>query len=331
MATTLPAFDQNSTAQEVASGLKEQITGKNVLITGTSIKGIGFEAARGLAPYANLVIITGYNAERLKLSEEALKKEFPSANIRTLTLDLSSLASVRKAAAEVNAYPEPLHVLVHNAATMGSYSITEDDIEIQVATAHFGPFLLTKLLAPKLLSTESETFVPRVVYVASQSHARGIEGIDFAKLRRGDPPEEAGTTPVLFKRYAEAKTTNILMAGEISRRAKGQLRAYSLHPGVVFTNGFDRPALTPAFRQMGILTEDGGPKENDLVKWKSLPQGAATTLVAAFDPRLDDTPGVYLVDSVAAPEKAAAYATDPETAKKLWDVTEEIIGEKFEF
>lgn len=66
-----------------------------------------------MAPYASLLIISGYNAERLKLSEEALKKEFPAVNVRTLTLDLSSLASVRAAAAEVNAYPEPLHVRAH--------------------------------------------------------------------------------------------------------------------------------------------------------------------------------------------------------------------------
>jgi NAD(P)-dependent dehydrogenase (short-subunit alcohol dehydrogenase family) len=97
-----------------------------VLITGTSIKGLGFETARAIAKHANLVIITGYNAERyaayfiaffisftqsrLKLSEDAIKKEIPSANIRPLVLDLSSMAAIRAAAAEVNAYPEPLHV-----------------------------------------------------------------------------------------------------------------------------------------------------------------------------------------------------------------------------
>jgi NAD(P)-dependent dehydrogenase (short-subunit alcohol dehydrogenase family) len=100
-----------------------------VLITGTSLNGIGFETARVLAKHANLVIITGHNSDRLKLSsnlrfngihevvnarlklaEETIKKELPSANIRPLILDLSSLSSVRKAAAEVNALPEPLHV-----------------------------------------------------------------------------------------------------------------------------------------------------------------------------------------------------------------------------
>ncbi|KAJ7074634.1 hypothetical protein C8F01DRAFT_1101270 [Mycena amicta] len=328
--STLPTFTEDSTAQEVASALKEEITGKNVLITGTSINGIGFEAARGLAPYANLLVITGYNAERLKLSEEALKKEFPTANIRTLTLDLSSLASVRKAAAEVNAYTEPLHVLIHNAATMATYYLTEDNLEIQMATAQFGPFLLTKLLAAKLVSSRTQTFVPRVVYVSSGGHASG-KGIDFTKLRLGDAPEEARTTPVLVARYAETKAANVLMATELSRRAKGQIRAYSLNPGVIPTNGIEKPAFKSSFKQMGILDDNGKPKENELAKWKTLPQGAATTLAAAFDPRIDDIPGAYLADGVAAPEQAAPYATDPDTAKKLWDLTEEILGEKFEF
>nr|GAT56411.1 predicted protein [Mycena chlorophos] len=71
----LPTFSFETTAQEAASALEGQITGKNVLITGTSVKSLGLEAARAIAPYANLVVITGYNAERLRLSEEALRTE----------------------------------------------------------------------------------------------------------------------------------------------------------------------------------------------------------------------------------------------------------------
>ncbi|KAJ7060547.1 hypothetical protein C8F01DRAFT_1143071, partial [Mycena amicta] len=329
---SLPTFSFESTAQEVSTALKGQISGRNVLITGTSLKGIGFEAARAIAPYANLVVITGYNAERLKLSEEALKKEFPSANIRALTLDLSSLASVRKAAAEVNAYPEPLHVLIHNAATIGSYYITEDDFEIQGATAQFGPFLLTKLIAPKLLSTRTKSFVPRVVYVASNAHGMGITSLDFSKLRHGHLPEDASTAPGMMKRYGEVKSMNMLMAVELSRRAKGQLRAYSLHPGAIPTNVLDKEALVPVYLSLGFITEDGKPKENNISPWKTLPQGAATTVVAAFDPRLDDKAGVYLIDCTVAPEdKVAPHAIDPANAEKLWNLTEEMLGEKFEF
>ncbi|KAK7013304.1 short-chain dehydrogenase/reductase family protein [Favolaschia claudopus] len=105
-----PQLGFASTAEEVADAFADRIKGRNVLITGTSINGIGFETAKAIAKYAHLVIITGYNEGRLKLTEEALKKELPGANIRRLILDLSSLAAVRKAAAEVNEYPEPLDV-----------------------------------------------------------------------------------------------------------------------------------------------------------------------------------------------------------------------------
>ncbi|KAJ7142311.1 hypothetical protein C8R44DRAFT_865663 [Mycena epipterygia] len=102
-----------------------------------------------IAKHANLVIITGYNLERLKLSEDAIKKDVPSSNIQKLVLDLSSLAAVRKAAAEVNAYPESIH------------------LKSQVVTDHIGPFLLTKLIAPKILAAGTASYVPRVVFVAS--------------------------------------------------------------------------------------------------------------------------------------------------------------------
>ncbi|KAJ7848543.1 hypothetical protein B0H13DRAFT_2674987 [Mycena leptocephala] len=96
--SAIPAFSFTTTADEVATAFSLEIKGKNVLITGTSLNGIGFEAARVIAKHANLVIITGYNDERLKLSEDAIKKDVPTANIRRLTLDLGSFAGIRKAA-----------------------------------------------------------------------------------------------------------------------------------------------------------------------------------------------------------------------------------------
>ncbi|KAJ7760074.1 hypothetical protein DFH07DRAFT_940007 [Mycena maculata] len=138
-----PVFSSTTTAEEVATAFAADIKGKNVLITGTSINGIGFETALAIARHASLVVISGYNAERLELSEDAIKKEVPGANIHRLILNLSSLVNVRKAAAQVNAYPEPLHVLVHNAAApVASFKLTVDGLENQFATDHVGPFLL---------------------------------------------------------------------------------------------------------------------------------------------------------------------------------------------
>ncbi|KAJ7314248.1 NAD-P-binding protein [Mycena albidolilacea] len=321
---SLPTFTPTTTAEEVAAVFAAQIRGKNMLVTGTSINGIGFETARVIAKHANLVIVTGYNSERLRLTEEAIKKEVPGANVRPLVLDLTSLAAVRKAAAEVNAYAEPLHVLIHNAAAGGGpFKLTADGIETQLATAQFGPFLFTKLLAPKLLATGSESFTPRVVFVSSAAHAFG--GVDLSTIADPDPAKFNSSAA-----YFEAKAANILFASELSKRSQGKINAYSLHPGVIFTNISQKEGNKADLTNMGILNTDGSPNTEKFT-WKSIPQGAATTLAAAFDTRLDTHPGAYLSDAVVANDQIAPHASDPETAAKLWTISEEIVGEKFAF
>ncbi|KAJ7451243.1 NAD-P-binding protein [Mycena galericulata] len=321
---SLPTFSSSTTAEEVASALASTIQGKNVLITGTSLTGIGFEVARTIAKYANRVIITGHNVERLKLSEEAIKKDVPTAHIRTFVLDLSSLAAVRKAAAEVNAEPEPLHVLIHNAAAIiGPFKLTADNLESQMATDHIGPFLLTALLAPKLLAAGKTDYVPRVVFVASIAHASG-NGVDLSTISHPDPEKYTS-----FDGYFQAKSANVLTARELTKRAKGRINAYSLHPGVIYTNIHRNVETLADLKAAGVLNPDGTP--SPALPWKTIPEGAAVILAAAFDPRLDATPGAYIVDCVESNKDVAPHSSDPVKAEQLWSVTEEIVGEKFTF
>ncbi|KAJ6584463.1 hypothetical protein B0H19DRAFT_1105147 [Mycena capillaripes] len=320
-----PIFSFNTTAEEVATVFADEVRGKNVLITGTSLNGIGFETARVLAKDANLVIITGHNSDRLKLAEDAIKKEFPSANIRPLILDLSSLAAVRKAATEVNAYPEPLHIIIHNAAAaISAFKLTVDNLESQVATDHIGPFLLTKLLTPKILAARTAHYTPRVIFLSSIGHGIGT-GVNFRTLGHPDPesyePMEA---------YSQAKSANILSAIELSKRSKGQINAYSLHPGAIYTNIMQTEHGRAGLQKLGFLGPDGRPNEDDHA-FKTIPQGAATTMVAALDPALNDTPGAYLSDCTVANELVAPHSADLANAEKLWTLTEQIIGETFTF
>ncbi|KAJ7448795.1 hypothetical protein FB451DRAFT_1375290 [Mycena latifolia] len=333
---SLPTFSFSTTADEVATAFSSEIRGKNVLVTGTSMNGLGFETARVIAKHASLVIITGYSLERLKLSEEALKKDVPTANIRCLVLDLSSLAAVRKAAAEVNAYPEGLHVLIHNAAApWGPFKPTVDNLENQMATDHVGPFLLTKLLAPKLLASRTANYVPRVVILTSQFHALG-SGVNFDTIGHPDPEKYVST-----EAYAQAKSANCLMAIELSKRSQGKINAYNVHPGIIYTNIFQKEESRLDMQAFELLGPDGKPNTKPLtgpmaseaqkLEWKTIPQGAATTVVAAFDTRLNDKPGAYLSDGNEANKDRAAHSSDPVNAEKLWTATEEIIGEKFTF
>ncbi|KAF8194323.1 hypothetical protein K438DRAFT_1968938 [Mycena galopus ATCC 62051] len=316
-----PTFSFTTTAEEVATAFADIIRRKNVLITGTSLNRIGFETARVLAMYANLVIITGHNPNRLKLAEETIMKEVPSAKIRPLVLDLSSLSSVREAASEVNAIPDPLHVLIHDAAAaVGPFKLTVDNLESQVATDHISPFLLTKLLAPKLLSARTEFYTPRVVFVSSVGHGLGT-GVNFETLGRPDP-----TRYEPMETYFQAKAANVISAIELSKRSKGQINAYSLHPGAIYTNIFQKGDAVAELQKIGYLDSDGQPSSSKA--YKTMAQGAATTMVAAFDPRLNcgfnfalksfiilfvvhpDTPGAYLDDCIAVNELVAQHCSD---------------------
>ncbi|KAJ7471187.1 hypothetical protein B0H11DRAFT_1374216 [Mycena galericulata] len=307
-------FGWSTTSDEVAGVFANEIKGKNVLITGTSLNGLGFESARVIAKHANLLIITGYNEERLKLSENALKQEIPEANIRPLILDLASLANVRKAAAEVNAYPESIDVLINNAASsLCPFTVTPDGFEHQMATAHLGPFLFTALILPKILAAKTVSYTPRVIYVSSGAHA-WCDGVNLSEMEHPN-----ASTYKDMAAYAQAKSANILTASELARHAAGRINAYSLHPGAIVTN----------FVRRNIAHDEALAAGMEKLTWKTIPQGAATIVTAAFDPSLNDNPGCYLTDSAEDNKSISPHAADPIIAEKLWTLSERLVNVKF--
>ncbi|KAJ6557062.1 hypothetical protein DFH09DRAFT_1084410 [Mycena vulgaris] len=281
-----PIFTSETTAEEVVNAFSEKIQGENVLITGTSLKGIGYETARVIAKHANLVVITGYDLERLKLSEEALKKDVPSAYIRPLVLDLSFLTAVR------------------------NWFIPPDEVD-----------------------TTQASFTPRVVFVSSIAHAVG-PGIDLTTVGHPDPKKYNN-----FEAYFQAKCGNISLQSscprdprEKSMRTVCTLEARYTSSGAttadplllgVFTNINQKEeseaglqAYGWAFiydydlrinRGSGLLGPDGLPNTEKLT-WKTIPQGAATTMVATFDTRLEDKAGEYLIDCVEANTQSAPHS-----------------------
>ncbi|KAJ6450108.1 hypothetical protein C8R45DRAFT_1114336 [Mycena sanguinolenta] len=298
-----PTFSFDTTAQEVATAFADIIRGKNVLVTGSSSGGIGFETARVLAKYAMLVIITGHNANRLKLAEEAIKKEEPSANIRPLVLDLS-LASAKPQPKQMLSRDHCIFVLIHNAAApIGPFQLTVDNLESQMATDHIGSFLFTKLLAPKILAARTELYTPRVSLVSRGGHRTG-SGVNFDTLGR---PDSAGYSPM--DAYGQSKSANILTGIELSSRSGGKIHAFSLHPGRMFTNIMQKGVGTAEMQKFGFLDADGQPPQD--ANFKNIAQAAATTVVAAFDPRLN-----------VANELVAPHSSDANNAERL---TEEII------
>ncbi|KAF7299877.1 Short-chain dehydrogenase/reductase family protein [Mycena chlorophos] len=304
-----------------------------LLVTGTSLNGIGFEASRAIAKYASLVVITGYNEERLQLSKDAIVKAVPAANIRTLMLNLSSLAAVRKAAAEVNAYAEPIHVLINNAAaTAGVYALSVDNIEAQMAAGHIGPFLFTQLLMPKMLTGSASSETPRVLFLTSTMHSvtpvLALDDLDAEEFLRGHGgPKGSDPASTLLDRYGQVKAANVMTAKELARRGAGKVLAYAVHPGTIWTNAF-AGGFREEMKRLGLIGDDGNASK-EYPDWKTIGQGAATTVVGAFDPRLSEYSGAYLADCAVAEDQVAPHCADETRAAKLWKMTEDAVGQAF--
>ena len=121
-------------------------------------------------------------------------------------------------------------MLIHNAAAaIGAFKLTADKLESQIATDLIGPFLFTKLVAPKLIEAKTATYTPRVVSLTSIFHEYA-PGIDFADMEH---PVPAKYQP--FAAYNQAKSAIILFAAELCRRSEGVINAYSVSPGGKFS------------------------------------------------------------------------------------------------
>ncbi|KAJ6618069.1 hypothetical protein B0H10DRAFT_2031167 [Mycena sp. CBHHK59/15] len=161
-----------------------------------------------------------------------------------------------------------------------------------MATNHIGPFLLTKLLTQKILAAGTATYCGHALWGTAQYQS--------------------------METYFQTKSANILTAIELSKRSKGKINAYSVHPGMIYTNIIQNGDSLAAMQAIGVLDADGKPTTEG-------------TVAAAFDTQLNDKPGAYLSDSTEANKHVAPHSSDPGNAEKLWTTTEEIIGETFTF
>jgi len=305
-------FGSASTAEEVTAGV--DATNLTAIVTGAT-NGIGKETARVLALRGANVIIPARTLESGQKVKESLADQVPSSKLHVMEMDLSSLSSVRNFARSFNTSHKHLNILINNAGIMACpYQLSEDGIELQFATNHVGHFLLTSLLLDKMKSTASETGVQgRIINVSSVAHKRS-DGTCFELKKLND---KARYSP--FIAYSHSKLANILHANELSRRFQEEgcdLTANSLHPGVIFTNIVryiaGNSVLLPILSPLAKLV------------LKGVPQGAATTCYLALHPDLKNVSGKYFADCNEA--TPTAVARDTELAKKLWLLSEELVG-----
>lgn len=303
----MPTYGPESTTDEVIAGV--DLSGRTVVVTGAT-SGLGLETARVLSGAGAHVVMTA--RDEAKRAEAVAAVAGEGRSVEAGVLDLTSLESVRAFAAWLLDRHERVDLLVNNAGVMATpLGRTADGFEMQFGTNHLGHFLLTNLLAPALLRGAPA----RVVNLSSAGHV--------ASDILWDDPNFEHTEYHPWKAYGQSKTANVLFTVELDRRlASRGVRAYAVHPGMIRTNlGRHMNKEQGASLQSKITRAD-------MPAMKSIPAGAATQVWAATAPELADQGGVYAEDCGIS-EKHAAWARDPESAVRLWTLSEELVGEKF--
>lgn len=274
--------------------------------------GLGRESARALSATGAHVILAGRNDDALRAAQSEIEEQRPHARVSIVALDLTSLASVRTAAATLCEICGSLDVLMNNAGVMFTpLRRTTDGFELQLGTNHLGHFELTRLLLPLLRAGAGA----RVVILSSDGHR--MSDIDYA-----DPNWERRPYNK-FEAYGASKTANILHAVELDRRLRGDgVRAVAVHPGVVATSlaRYMKRDDFETLRARAGSNPSGSQVLNDVLTPE---EGAATQVWAATSADLAGIGSAYLADC-AIRDDAESYACDPQRAAQWWEMSERL-------
>ncbi|MFJ1716657.1 MULTISPECIES: SDR family NAD(P)-dependent oxidoreductase [unclassified Streptomyces] len=311
-------FTASSTADEVLRGV--DLAGVRAIVTGAS-SGLGIETARVLAAAGAEVTLAVRNTTAGDAVAETIEKSTEGIRPRVVRLDLADRSSVTRF---VDAWRGPLHLLINNAGVVtGGLERTHEGWELQFATNHLGHFALASGLHDALALGAADRDGARIVSVSSTAHMRS--GVNFDDLhfeRRSYDPQIA---------YAQSKTANSLFAVEATRLwASDGIVANAVNPGGIAT-GLQRN-FTTAQKESLAAAEAAG-----IFTYKTVAQGAATSIVAAVAPEFAHSGGHYLDDAQEAytvPDDAdlaqhshgvKEWALDPAIAKRLWTVSTDLL------
>ncbi|CAG2100594.1 unnamed protein product, partial [Medioppia subpectinata] len=302
----IPEANDDKTAKslwELSCDLR--LNGQVVVITGANT-GIGKETAFQLTLREAKVYILCRDSRKGENAMREMLALNPKANIRLLSLDLSSLKSVRKCVEELSDLETKVDILINNAGVMACPEWqTEDGFEMQFGTNHLGHFLLTMHLLPLLRSSPSA----RIINVSSSMHLLGEINLDNINLQHGayDPT----------KAYAQSKLANVLFTRELAKRLdKTNVNTYSLNPGAISTD-----------LQRHTTFSDGFFKRNFFLK-PCL--GSQTTLYCALDESVANESGFYYESVIIEinchrVDSMVAEAMDDSTARKLWSLSVDLV------
>ena len=278
--------------------------GKVVMVTGAT-NGIGKVTARELAKMGATLVVVGRNSQKTEATVAEIKQACGHDRVHGMLADLSLMDDVRALAAGFEHQFDRLDVLVNNAGVGNSqFKRTTEGFDATFATNHLSYFLLTNLL----LDVLKDSAPARIVNVASEAH-RGMT------LNFDDLQSEHNWGTMGFNAYGRSKLMNILFTRELAKRLEGAgVTANVLHPGLIATGLWSNSGPIFAFF-MRIVAP---------LIMKSPEQGAKTTLYVASSPEVRNITGAYFDDCQQAAPSAAAQ--DDEAARKLWEISEEMVG-----
>ena len=321
-------FGATSTTDEVLSGVK--LHGKRILVTGVSA-GIGVETARSLAAHGAHVVGAARDLTKAETATAQIRKDAAAngGQFELIQLDLADLKSVRACADELVAKNEPFDLVVANAGVMATpFGHTADGFETQFGINHLGHFVLINRIATLMRSGS------RLVNLSSAGHRRCNVDLDDPNFERTpyDP----------FVAYGRSKTANILFAVAFDERHRERgVRAAAVHPGVIHTELARHmdPAQLPAMIEQ--ISKELAEKGEGPFQWKTIAQGAATSVWAGVIAPAEEVGGKYCAncqvgqvlpdDMYLSPlvEGVRAHALNSSTAVALWKKSEELVGESF--
>jgi NAD(P)-dependent dehydrogenase (short-subunit alcohol dehydrogenase family) len=325
---TVEAFGAASTTDEVLSGMN--LRGKRILVTGVSA-GLGIETARSLAAHGADVVGAARDLKKAEGTTAQVQRDAAAGggSFELVVLDLASLKSVRVCADQLLAKGQFFDVIIANAGVMATpFGHTTDGFETQFGTNHLGHFVLINRMTPLLRKGG------RLINLSSAGHR--YSNVDL------DDPNFERTAYDPFVAYGRSKTANILFAVAFDRRHRGRgVRAAAVHPGVIETELARH--VDPARIQALIdqITKERAAQGKEPFQWKSIPQGAATSVWVAVVAPAAEIGGQYCenchvgqiapenVTITGGSEGVRAYALDPDNAEALWKKSEEMVGEKF--
>ena len=305
---------QDSGSRWTADDVPDQ-HGQVAVITGGS-GGLGLETARVLSAHGATVVLAGRDQAKLARAVGELQAARPDASVQTAELDLASLDSVRKTAADLSGRFATLDLLINNAGLMfPPYGLTKDGYELQFGTNHLGHFALTGLLLPQLLAVPGS----RIVTVSSNGHRAGR--MNFADLNSARRYER-------HLAYGQSKLANLMFTYELQRRlaaAKASTMALAAHPGTAQTeltrhmSRLSSAAMSPRFRAVNSwLVQDAA-------------MGALPTLRAATDPAAVGgtyygPDGFLQLTGYPVVVTSSSRAQNRQVQRRLWVESEQLTG-----